>query len=195
MKNKSRTNYLIIFLLLLIVFLAPIIAAVMLYNKNPHWLHHNTVNKGTLISINLNLQQIKLIPHKITLPSLNNYWFLFYIAESHCQDLCRKNIHTMRQITIALGKNRYRLKYGLILASEKSLPAQPFVSRDLDLVYFTTSKSELKTFFSTLKIKNPNEGYYLADPLGKIILYYSSTASGENIYHDLTRLLTTATTG
>ncbi|WP_342220374.1 hypothetical protein [Rickettsiella endosymbiont of Miltochrista miniata] len=167
----------------------------MLYNKNPHWLHHNTVNKGTLISSSLNLQQVKLISHRGTSRSLNGSWFLFYLAKSDCHKLCHKNLHTIRQITLALGKNRYRVKYGLILAIEKSLTSQAFINKDLDLLYFTTSKLELKNFFSTLKIKNPTEGYYLADPFGKIILYYPSKTSGEDIYQDLTRLLTISTTG
>ena len=101
----------------------------------------------------------------------------------------------MRQITLALGKNRYRMKYGLILTNEKSLITQPFINKDTDLIFFTISKPELKNFFSTLKIKNSTEGYYLADPFGKIILYYPSKTSGENIHQDLTRLLTISTTG
>ncbi|WP_342147131.1 hypothetical protein [Rickettsiella endosymbiont of Aleochara curtula] len=195
MKHKKTKNYLFIFALLLIIFLTPLIVAVILYNNHPLWLQHNTVNKGTLIYSRLNLQQIKLIPHITKLRSINGSWFLFYLAESGCHELCHKNLHTMRQITLALGKNRYRMKYGLILTNEKSLITQPFINKDTDLIFFTISKPELKNFFSTLKIKNSTEGYYLADPFGKIILYYPSKTSGENIHQDLTRLLTISTTG
>lgn len=195
MKHKKTKNYLFIFALLLIIFLTPLIVAVILYNYHPLWLQHNTVNKGTLLNSQLNLQQIKLISHRTELRSINGSWFLFYLAESGCHELCHKNLHTIRQITLALGKNCYRVKYGLILANEKSLTTQLFINKDLDLLYFTSSKSKLKNFFSTLKIKNSTEGYYLADPFGKIILYYSSKTSGENIHQDLTRLLTISTTG
>lgn len=195
MKHKKTKNYLFIFALLLIIFLTPLIVAAILYNNHPLWLQHNIVNKGTLIYSRLNLQQINLIPHRTKLGSINGRWFLFYLAGSGCHELCPKNLHTIRQITLALGKNRYRVKYGLILANEKSLTTQTFINKDLDLLYFTTSKSELKNFFLTLKIKNPTEGYYLADPFGKIILYYPSTALGKDIYQDLTRLLTISTTG
>jgi hypothetical protein len=194
MKKKKSKNYLFIFTLLLIIFLTPLIAAVILYNKNPLWLHQKTVNKGTLISSSLNLQQIKLISHKAPLHSLSGTWFLFYLTESPCQKHCQRNLHRMRQITLALGKNRYRVKYGLILAKEKSLTGQSFINNDANL-YFTISKPELKNFFSTLKIKHPTNAYYLADPFGKIILYYASDAPGEALYQDLTRLLTISTTG
>ncbi|MEN9448597.1 MAG: hypothetical protein RJA25_1887 [Bacteroidota bacterium] len=195
MKNKTPTNYLFIFLLLLIIFLAPLVVAVLLYNKNPIWLHHKTVNKGTLISSSLNLQQINVMSHRTTLRSVNGSWFLFYLAELGCRELCQKNIHTIRQITLALGKNRYRVKYGLILDNEKSLTSQAFINKDSDLLYFTIATHELKNFFSALKIKYPTEGFYLTDPSGKIILYYSNNTSGEDIYQDLTRLLTISTTG
>lgn len=195
MKNKTPTNYLFIFLLLLIIFLTPLVVAVLLYNKNPIWLHHRTVNKGTLISSSLNLQQINVMSHRTTLRSVNGSWFLFYLAESGCRELCQKNIHTIRQITLALGKNRYRVKYGLIHDNEKSLTSQAFINKDSDLLYFTIATHELKNFFSILKIKYPTERFYLTDPFGKIILYYSNNTSGEDIYQDLTRLLTISTTG
>lgn len=193
--NKTPTNYLFILLLLLSIFLTPLVIAALLYNKNPLWLHHKTVNKGTLISSSLNLQQIKLMSHRTRLRSVNGSWFLFYLAESGCRELCQKNVRTIRQITLALGKNRYRVKYGLILGNEESLTSQAFINKDPDLLYFTIATQELNNFFATLKIKYPTEGFYLTDPFGKIILYYSNNASGGDIYQDLTRLLTISTTG
>jgi cytochrome oxidase Cu insertion factor (SCO1/SenC/PrrC family) len=195
MKPKQANNYLFIFLLLLIIFLTPLIAAILLYNKNPLWLHQKTVNKGTLIFSNLNLQQIKLSSHRTTLRSLNGTWFLFYLAKSSCRKACRKNLHTLRQVTLALGKNASRVKYGLMLANEKSFATYPLINKESDLLYFTISKSELKNFFLTLSINHPTDAYYLADPFGKIILYYPSNSSGEDIYQDLSRLLTISTTG
>lgn len=195
MKNKLSKNYLFIFLLLLIIFLTPLILAVLLYNKNPLWLHQKTVNKGTLLSSSVNLQQIKLISDKTSSRSVRDNWFLFYLAKSECLEICHKNIHTMRQITLALGKNRYRVKYGLVLAKEKPLTDHTFLNKDADLLYFRISKLELRDSFLKLKGKDPTDAYYLADPFGKIILYYPYDASGEDIYQDLSRLLTISTTG
>lgn len=188
MKKKHTPHYLFIFLLLLIIFLTPLIVAVALYNKNPLWLHHKTVNKGTLIPFNLSLQQLKLIPNRTKLRSFNGSWFLFYLNESPCRELCQKNLHTMRQITLALGKNRYRVKYGLIQAKTNLLRLSPLINKDSNLLNYTISKPELK------KLHQKN-GYFLANPFGKIILYYSSDVSGEDIYQDLARLLAISTTG
>ncbi len=194
MKHQQPKNYLSIFLLLLIIFLTPLMVAILLYNKNPLWLHHKTVNKGYLIPSGLNLHQIKLISRKSISRSFNQSWFLFYLATSPCRELCQKNLHMLRQITLALGKNSSRVKYGLILANDKSR-ARTLISKNSDLLVYMISTPEFKKYFSTLKINGYSNAYYLADPFGRIILYYPGKTPGEAIYQDLTRLLTISTTG
>lgn len=189
MKHKKSKNYLFIFLLLFILFLMPLIVAVILYNKNPLWLHHKTVNKGYLISSDLALDQIMLSSNRKTLKPPNHTWFLFYLTTSPCDEYCQKNLHTLKQIILALGKHSSRVKYGLVLANNNPYT---FTSKDYDLLVRMISTSELKKF-STLHISHYSAAYYLADPYGKIILYYSSTAPGEAIYQDLSRLLTIST--
>jgi hypothetical protein len=195
MKMKKSKNYLYIFALLLAIFLIPFIVSTILYKKNPVWLHHKTINKGNLIASNLNLQQIKLNPDKSTLPSFKHNWFLFYLSTAPCRELCKKNLHTMRQITVALGKYRPRVSYGLILVKENLSNIYPFIHKEVGLQNYTISKLEFKKNFSALNFKNHSEAYFIADPVGKIILYYRSNIDGEDIYQDLMRLLTISTTG
>ena len=195
MKKKKSKDYFYIFALLVVIFLTPLIVSAILYKKNPVWLHHKTINKGTLISSNLNLQQIKLNPDKSTHTMFRHNWFLFYLATAPCHELCQKNLHTMRQITVALGKYRHRVSYGSILVKENSSNIYPLIHKEVGLQNYTISKQELKKIFSALNIRNHSEAYFIADPMGKIILYYPSNVSGEDIYQDLMRLLTISTTG
>lgn len=194
MKKKKSKKYLFIFGLLLAIFLIPLILSAILYKKNPVWLHHKTINKGTLISSNLNLQQIKLNPAKSSHISFRHNWFLFYLSTAPCRELCQKKMHTMRQITVALGKYRHRVSYGSILVKENSTNIYPVIYKEVGLQRYTISKQELKKIFSALNIRNHSEAYFIADPMGKIILYYPSNAYGEDIYQDLMRLLTISTT-
>ncbi|WP_339050863.1 hypothetical protein [Rickettsiella endosymbiont of Xylota segnis] len=194
MKKKKSKNYLFVFGLLLAIFLIPLILSGILYKKNPGWLQHKTINRGTLISSNLNLLQIKLNPDKSTLPSFKHNWFLFYLATAPCRELCKKNLHTMRQITVALGKYRHQVCYGSILVKENSSNIYPFIHQDVGLQNYTISKLEFKKNFSALNFRNLREAYFIADPVGKIILYYPSYVDGEDIYQDLMRLLTISTT-
>lgn len=195
MKEKKLNNYWLIFGLLIFIFLIPLIIAFMLFNKNPNWLHLKTVNKGTLISTNLNLQQLKLIPSKITLGSFKPTWSLFYLIASPCRELCQNHLYQMHQIILALGKYRHLVQYGLILAEDKPRVIPPFPNKDKDLLNYTIAKQYVQKIFLAFNSKGPNAAYFIADPFGKIILYYPNNVAGEDIYQDLMRLLTISTTG
>lgn len=195
MKYIQSKNHHFIFLLLIVIFLTPLIVAVFLYNKNPLWLHQKTVNKGYLLASPCDLQQIKLISANSSSRTFKQSWFLFYLASAPCRKHCQKNLHTLRQVTLALGKNASRVNYGVILANDKSLMSQTLISKDSDLLVYRISKLRLEKYFVLSKISQSPDGYYLADPFGKVILYYSSAAPGEGIYQDLSRLLSISTTG
>lgn len=195
MKKKESNHDLFIFGLLLFIFLMPLIIAIILFNKNPNWLHLKTVNKGTLISTNLNLQQLNLIPNKTTLGPFKHTWSLFYLKPSHCRELCQKNLYRMRQIILALGKYRHHVQYGLILIEDNRLTIQSIPNKDIDLLNYTISKRHAQKIFSALNNNGHHTAYFIADPFGRIILYYSSEVAGEDIYHDLMRLLAISTTG
>lgn len=195
MKKKKSNNYLFILSLLLFLFLMPLIVAVILFNKNPYWLHQQTVNKGALISTEFNLQQLELMPAKTPLHSFKYHWLLFYLTTSPCSKLCQKNLYLMRQIRVALGKYRHQVNYGLILTKENRLDFCLFANKDTRLLSYIISKQHFKEIFSLVKSKNHNPAYFIADPFGRIILYYPNDTSGKDIYEDLMRLLTISTTG
>lgn len=195
MKKKESNHDLFIFGLLLFIFLMPLIVAIILFNKNLNWLHLKTVNKGTLISTNLNLQQLNLIPNKTTLGPFKHTWSLFYLKPSSCRELCQKNLYRMHQIILALGKYRHQVQYGLILVEDNRLAIQSIPNKDIDLLNYTISKRHAQKIFSALNSNGHHAAYFIADPFGRIILYYSSDAAGEDIYHDLMRLLAISTTG
>lgn len=194
MKKKGSNNYLFIFALLLFIFLMPLIIAIILFNKNPNWLHLKTINKGTLIST-LNLQQLKLFSSKTTLGSFKPTWSLFYLTSSPCRELCQNNLYQMHQIILALGKYRHQVQYGLILAEDKPLTIPPFPNKDKDLLIYTISKQQVQKIFLALYSNSHSATYFIADRFGRIILYYPNNAPGEDIYQDLMRLLTISTTG
>jgi cytochrome oxidase Cu insertion factor (SCO1/SenC/PrrC family) len=191
---QSKNNH-FIFIILIVIFLTPLIVAVLLYHKNPLWLHQKTVNKGYLLALPWDLHQIKLISANSSSRTFKQSWFLFYLASAPCREYCQKNLHTLRQVTLALGKNASRVNYGVIVANHKSLTSRILISKDSDLLVYRISKPGLEKYFVPSKMSQSSDGYYLADPFGKIILYYSSTAPGEEIYQDLSRLLSISTTG
>lgn len=196
MKKKATKNYLFIFILLLIIFLMPLIVAIILFNKNPSWLHQQTVNRGILISTNLNLLQLQLIPpNKPILNSFKHTWLLFYLTSSSCNELCQTHLFRMHQIILALGKYHHQVHYGLIRIKDNPLAIHALTNKDTNLLSYTISKQHAQKIFSALSLSNHTEIYFIADPSGRIILYYPNNATGEDIYQDLMRLLTISTTG
>ena len=192
MKKKQSWHSFLTLVLLFVLFLTPLIAAVILYTRKPHWLHHKTVNKGHLLLTPLNLSQLKLIPAQQNPALQKPAWFLFFLTQTPCRHSCQKHLYHLRQITHALGKNRYRVHYGFIVTNRLFRPS---LNKDSNLFQYTIIKNELDHFFSALKIKPLTDGYFIADPLGKIILYFLSDAQDKDIYDDLNRLLNVSTLG
>ena len=199
MNTKKQQKPLFILLGLLILFLSPLILAIILYLNKPIYLHHKTTNKGQRIDslANFNaLDKTTLYQPRSAFTKQKKYWLLFYLARSPCRDLCQKNLHLMRQIHIALGKNSAQEKYALVqVAHSKDRIKNEHRQQDPHLLNYFISDKEFHKFFSVSRFKQSAEGYYLVDPLGRIILYYPPHARGEAIYQDLSHLLAHLTTG
>ncbi len=199
MNAKKQKKPLFILLSLLILFFSPLILAIILYLNKPAYLHYKTINKGQLIDSLANFHSLDKTalyapPDRFT--KQKKYWLLFYLARSPCQDLCQKNLHIMHQIHIALGKNSAQEKYVLIqVAHSKDLIQNEYLRQDPHLLSYFISDQEFHKFFSVFRFKKNAKGYYLVDPLGRIILYYPPHTHGEAIYQDLTHLLAHLTTG
>ena len=191
MKKKQSCHSFFVLALLFVLFLTPLVAAVILYSRKPQWLHHKTVNKGYLILTPIHLSQLKLISSQQNPYLQKPSWFLFFLTHTACRHLCQKNLYHLRQITHALGKNRYRVHYGLIVTQRLFYSN----SKDSNLFQYVILHEKLDDFFSKLKIKHLASGYFIADPVGKIILYYLPDVQDKDIYDDLNRLLNISTLG
>ena len=199
MKSKKQLKSLFILLSLLFLFLSPLILAIILYVKQPIYLQHKTTNRGQLIDslANFNaLDKTTLYSPPDMLAKQKKYWLLFYLASAPCKDLCQKNLHLMHQINLALGKNSAQEKYALLqVRHSKGLIETGRMQADPHLLNYFISDKEFHKFFSKFIFKKNAKGYYLVDPLGRIILYYPPHARGEDIYQDLSHLLAHLTTG
>lgn len=199
MNAKKQAKPLLILLGLLGLFLSPLILAMILYVKKPIYLQHKTTNKGQLIDslANFNaLDKTTLYAPPDMLAKQKKYWLLFYLTRVPCNELCQKNLHLMHQIKIALGKNSAQEQYALLqVGRSQDLVPTERIQPDLHLLNYFIADKEFHRFFSAFIVKKSAEGYYLVDPLGRIILYYPPHTRGEAIYQDLSHLLAHLTTG
>ena len=175
--NKKLYPYFTLGLLILI-FVGPLVAAIILYSQHPVWLMHNTLNKGQLLTSPLYFNTLK--KQLILKKNRHNPWQIFYLAKTDCKQYCQQRLHRLKQVILALGKNRNQVSAFFIQATQASK------IKDNELSHYLITKNEYYRFFTAKKV---GEGYYLVDPQGKIILYYPATVPSENLYKDLIHLL------
>lgn len=175
--NKKIRSYCILGLLLLI-FVGPIVAAMIIYTQRPHWLSQNAVNKGKLISPPLSFHVLK--KQNIVQLKQSRRWQLVYLTKTNCKQRCQQRLHRLATVILALGKNNKQISVTLMQVGNTS----PLDIKSINH-YLITHYEYQHTFIR----KKLGEGYYLVEPQGKILLYYPINATSKAIYKDMHRLL------
>lgn len=180
MKINQKLNPYCILGLLILIFIAPLIAALTLYNQAPHWLHHKTRNKGKLISPPLDFNRLsKQTIFNATHPKP---WSIVYLTRTSNPHQLNQALHRLHQIRLALGKNSPLIGITLI-----QIGSSPLRNNNRDITHYLITETEYHRFFTR---KKRYEGAYLLDPEKKVILYYPVNSKDNDLYQDATHLLT-----
>ena len=119
---------------------------------------------------------------------LHGKWSLLYFATERCDAPCGRQIHRMRQLRLALGKEAYRVQRVLLLLAGPVIDARLLaLLRDYPgQLLWTPPAGERDGLLSQF----PWGGQlYLVDPQGMLVLAYASDADPKGIVRDLERLL------
>src|SRR5690606_23910729 len=94
--------------LLILIFLAPGFAALILY-KNPHWLGSVTTNRGRFLSppVALPLEQ-----------AATKKWGLILWQPQTCKKICRQELDRLARIRLALGRRLYGVSQYLLVEKD-----------------------------------------------------------------------------
>lgn len=193
--QKKRTNK--EFIWLMVIFILPVIAAVILFNVNG-LRPTGTTNNGELITParplkNITLQQLD--GGDFTNDQFQGKWTLVYISSSDCDDVCKQSIYKMRQLRWAQGDNMKRIQRLLLLAdSEHVETLEPVLKKYTGMLTVTGDIKVVAEVISQFELKNkaPALGanrLYLVDPLGNLMMSYSVDAEPEGIIKDMKKLL------
>lgn len=177
MQNRKKTIGMILILVLL--FIIPVILAKFVY-AHQQFLPKTRVNHGQLIKPSLLLDKLKLNP-----APLSGKWLLLLIQSGPCDQTCQHNLFYMRQIQQALGKNYDRLQRVIILVDHDADPELLAMIKD-------PFAGTLLTQINSQQLKNvipTPQTWYLADPLGNIMMSYASNAKPDDILADLEYLM------
>ena len=192
-KKNKRTM-----LLLFVMFAAPILLAVFIFNTDPSG-KYATKNRGNLITPAVELKNIELKfidskkPYKLV--EQEHQWLMVFIGAGECDDNCKRQLVVMRQTRLAQGGEFTRVNRLYVIQdkqSDKFMKEVKAFHPDMDIV--TGTKQQLKNVTTQFTLADEvhvgkSNRIYIVDPIGNLMMYYELNAEASDIAKDLTRLL------
>ncbi len=178
-------------LFIILIFIAPFIYSYILINENNLENKLITSNYGKFVDPIISINHISYIDfsnNKINSNSLNGRWTLIHYIDRHCDSSCLSNIHLLRQVNTALGKDMNRVQR--ILLIDKFYENDVINSIKKEYPYLLIAKNKLNKLHNIIKnIKDNDTDIFIVDPTGNIILKYNQDFNGKKLLKDLKKLL------
>ena len=157
------------FLLIVFVFVLPFIFAKYFFD-NDATSTRGTTNHGSFLVDEINITSL----------ADNDHWIILQVIDGKCDTSCQDNMHMLRQINTALGKDMGRVKRYLLN------------NTDENVVYFDNYPKVIvldrsETLYN--KLTKMDERIFIADPFGKIILGYENDFIAKGLLKDIKKLL------
>lgn len=189
--NTRRLNRWVM-LLLVLMFVAPWVAAML-------WQPSSYINNGDLIEPARPLADIDIATidgKPLSLQDLNAKWSLVYFS-TDCPRRCEEVLYTMRQVRLAQSKNAKRVRSVLIVSEPDNARAR--LQSLAGVMVLTASPAGLREIVQvfTLPEGDPftSKRVYLVDPLGNLMMSFSSDIDPSKMRKDLVRLLKVSQVG
>lgn len=174
-------------LLVLALFVLPVLVAAGMYVFG--WRPEKTMNHGTLIRPPLALPDRGLSGtdgKPIAIEELRGKWLLLLAGSGPCDETCRGRLQQMRNVQVALNKDRDRIRRAWINPGAGADPALAELRRALpDLLVAQPAGDAWTAIFGSA----PGHRLYLADPMGNVMMRYPDDADPQGVRKDLERLL------
>jgi hypothetical protein len=182
--NKpQRTRGRLQFLLIAAIFFGPLLFAAWLYYSGGTLQPESRVNHGTLLEPIVNL--LDAVPESQIHDGRS--WRLLYLNDGECGDRCRRALYTMRQSRLMLGREMDRVER-VFLHGEQRPDTLLGAEEHQGLV--SLHDTALSAVLDDRKPEAlPAGGFYLVDPHGNLVLYFSPDIEPRDMVDDIKRLL------
>lgn len=198
-RNKGRRD----FLLLVAVFFLPIILVLVVYFNFENWGLGAGRNHGNLFQPPRELQDVMLTDvqgEAFRFSDLRDKWLMVRFGSATCDDECQRELYLMRQIRLAQGGDRHRIRR--IHISIDGPPGESLLKQldehpDLQIVYGDTQglQQVMNQFRHDTGSGNDIQEMYLVDPRGFLMMSYPQGFDAKGAIKDLERLLKFARSG
>lgn len=183
MSDPKRTKGRLQFLLIAALFFGPLLFAAWLYYSGDALQPQSRANQGALLDPIVNL--VDTVPGSAIHDS--HAWRLLYAADGECGEDCRNALHMLRQSRLMLGKEMDRLER-VFLHGEQRPDTLLAAEEHRGLV--TLHDAALRAALVDLRPESlPAGGFYLIDPHGNLVLYFSPEIEPRDMVDDIKRLL------
>lgn len=188
--DTRKANPKLILILLVLIFLGPFFFAVNMHKKA----HQSTLRYNNVGDLILPVKQAQDLiftsldnQHTFRGDKLGGKWQFLYIPPLHCDENCQDTLDMMGQIHHALNKSAHQLERMLVLLDHHYLNE----FKQYDKKYHLDSQAYYKTLsMVTHKNKRDQVGeFYLIDPKGYIVMYYTGDTPAKGILKDLKKLM------
>lgn len=184
-----------VFALLMLLFVFPVVLATLLYLTG--WRPSSIGNHGELIQPARQLGGATL--HTLdgkpaNFGELRGKWIMVHIGPSSCPADCMKSIYYMRQVHAAQAKEIGRVQRVFIATDIGAADALKVKLADYPEMWVWTGEKKalaevLQSFGIDAGQSAQQQGVYLVDPLGNLIMRYPPGMDPGGMLKDLTRLL------
>ncbi len=153
-----------------------------------------TSNKGMLINPPLQIGDMPSLQPRPFPPADNAQWLFLVPGGADCDASCRERLYQTRQIRTALGKHTHRIQRMYLNFSGAALNAElrQFLSNEhADLEVVNAARQDFAGLIGAAAMPPAEieQVFYVADPRGFIMLYYSAEHTGKDTLSDLKFLL------
>ena len=158
---------------IIFVFLSPFLFAYY-YFINDATTTRGTTNYGTFLQ-----EEIVIDVSKKT---SNEHWLLIQLVPNNCNNKCQDNMHMLRQVNSALGKDMDRVQRHVIF--EKNTQKNNVYIKNYPKVIVLDNSEKIYNRLSKME-----EEIFIADPLGNVILGYKNDFMPKGLLKDIKKLL------
>lgn len=169
--------------LMLLMFIAPMGAAWVVYNYFPDWVRTlGTTNYGTLIDppVEFPLQGLSDIDGKpVPVDIMDKKWTYVFLNAGQCDRDCFDHLMIIKNVRLSQGKEVSRMKRLFVITSghvdaELRKTLEQFPTLRTVLLTSDEQRNQMRTALATKGVQDPlnANAIYVVDPDTKVMMYY-----------------------
>jgi len=114
-------------------------------------------------------------------------WRMYYFVSSSCDSQCQQDLYNIRQMNIALGKNKDRVQHVIVHLEKPANEFNQLIKTEHQQAIRLFTKVENITRLSEQDVKS--KSIFLVDPLGNVMMKFGNELTPKLILKDINKLL------